>query len=85
MTTAIRVRIIKMVKNLVPMWLIIFCTSAWGFYFDADPTKFNLATDMLRITFPYLLLISLTAFAGSILNTYDKFAVPNSGCNDHSN
>jgi putative peptidoglycan lipid II flippase len=21
---------------------------AWGFYFDADPTKFNLATDMLR-------------------------------------
>jgi putative peptidoglycan lipid II flippase len=49
---------------------------AWAFYFDADPTKFNLATDMLRITFPYLLLISLTAFAGSILNTYDKFAVP---------
>jgi putative peptidoglycan lipid II flippase len=31
---------------------------------------------MLRITFPYLLLISLTAFSGSILNTYDKFAVP---------
>ena len=49
---------------------------AWGFYFDSDPTKFNLASDMLRITFPYLLLISLTAFAGSILNTYDKFAVP---------
>ncbi|HAE70965.1 MAG TPA: murein biosynthesis integral membrane protein MurJ, partial [Gammaproteobacteria bacterium] len=35
-----------------------------------------LASNMLRITFPYLLLISLTAFAGSILNTYDKFAVP---------
>jgi putative peptidoglycan lipid II flippase len=49
---------------------------AWGFYFDADSTKFNLASDMLRITFPYLLLISLTAFSGSILNTYDKFAVP---------
>jgi putative peptidoglycan lipid II flippase len=39
-------------------------------------SKFNLASDMLRITFPYLLLISLTAFSGSILNTYDKFAVP---------
>ncbi|HBW06780.1 MAG TPA: murein biosynthesis integral membrane protein MurJ, partial [Gammaproteobacteria bacterium] len=38
--------------------------------------KFDLASNMLRITFPYLLLISLTAFAGSILNTYDKFAVP---------
>ena len=56
-----------------PLIIFIF---AWGFYFDADPTKFNLATDMLRITFPYLLLISLTAFSGSILNTYDRFAVP---------
>jgi len=49
---------------------------AWGFYFNEDLTKFYLASDMLRITFPYLLLISLTAFAGSILNTYDRFAVP---------
>ena len=55
---------------------VVIFAFAWGFYFDADPTKFNLASDMLRITFPYLLLISLTAFAGSILNTYDKFAVP---------
>src|SRR5690606_31870676 len=28
------------------------------------------------LTFPYLLLISLTAFAGSILNSYDQFAIP---------
>lgn len=58
---------------IAPVVIFIF---AWGFYFDADPFKFSLASDMLRITFPYLLLISLTAFAGSILNTYDKFAVP---------
>jgi putative peptidoglycan lipid II flippase len=31
---------------------------------------------MLRITFPYLFLISLTAFAGSVLNSYGRFAVP---------
>jgi putative peptidoglycan lipid II flippase len=31
---------------------------------------------MLRITFPYLLLISLTAFSGAILNHYNKFAIP---------
>ncbi len=49
---------------------------AWGFYFAADPTQFDLASEMLRITFPYFLLISLTAFSGAILNTYDKFAVP---------
>jgi putative peptidoglycan lipid II flippase len=41
-----------------------------------DSVKFALTSDMLRITFPYLLLISLTAFAGGILNSYDRFAVP---------
>ncbi|QEQ98009.1 murein biosynthesis integral membrane protein MurJ [Neptunomonas concharum] len=46
-----------------------------GFYM-AEGDKFALATDMLRITFPYLLLISLTAFAGAILNSYGRFAVP---------
>lgn len=38
--------------------------------------KFDLASDMLRLTFPYLLLISLTAFVGSILNSYGRFGVP---------
>lgn len=41
--------------------------------FRDDPDKFDLAADMLRLTFPYLLLISLTAFAGSILNSYGRF------------
>ncbi len=44
--------------------------------FINQPEKFALASDMLRITFPYLLLISLTAFAGSILNSYGRFAIP---------
>lgn len=35
-----------------------------------------LATEMLRVTFPYLMLISLTAMAGAILNTYGYFIVP---------
>ena len=43
--------------------------------FRTDAFKFDLAADMLRITFPYLLLISLTAFAGGILNTYGRFAL----------
>ncbi len=42
--------------------------------FRTDAFKFDLAADMLRLTFPYLLLISLTAFAGGILNTYGRFA-----------
>ncbi|NQD37687.1 murein biosynthesis integral membrane protein MurJ [Permianibacter sp. IMCC34836] len=44
--------------------------------FRNEPGKFELATTLLRITFPYLLFISLTAFAGSVLNSIGKFAVP---------
>jgi len=58
---------------LAPIVIFLF---AWGFYFKSDLTQFYLASDMLRITFPYLLLISLTALSGSILNTYDNFSVP---------
>jgi putative peptidoglycan lipid II flippase len=38
--------------------------------------KFDLTADMVRVTFPYILFISLTAFAGGILNTYGRFGVP---------
>ncbi len=58
---------------LAPMIIFLF---AWGFYFNTDLTQFNLASSMLRITFPYLLLISLTALSGAILNTYDNFTIP---------
>ncbi|WP_333608896.1 murein biosynthesis integral membrane protein MurJ [Arsukibacterium sp.] len=37
--------------------------------------KFELASLMLKITFPYLWFISLVAFSGAILNTYNRFAV----------
>lgn len=48
---------------------------AFGFWLN-EPVKFAAASSMLRITFPYLMLISLTGFAGAILNSYDRFAVP---------
>jgi len=41
-----------------------------------DPYRFDLAVHMTRITIPYLMLISLTAFVGSILNSYGKFGIP---------
>ena len=44
--------------------------------FIDQPEKFAITQQMLRITFPYLLLISLTGFAGAILNSYDRFVVP---------
>lgn len=44
--------------------------------FIDSPEKFDLATKLLRITFPYLLFVSLLAYAGSIFNTFGKFALP---------
>lgn len=41
-----------------------------------DPEKFDAAVSMLRLTFPYLLLISLSALLAGVLNTYGRFAVP---------
>ena len=43
--------------------------------FDAD-ARFDMASTMLRITFPYAMLISLTAFASGILNAHGHFAIP---------
>ena len=42
--------------------------------FAGNPEKFRLGVELLRWTFPYLPLISLTAFIAGILNTYGRFA-----------
>ena len=44
--------------------------------FHDDPAKFDLAVDMFRLTIPYLMFMSLTAFASSILNSYGSFSTP---------
>ncbi|MGD8341890.1 MAG: lipid II flippase MurJ, partial [Gammaproteobacteria bacterium] len=54
-----------------PLLVLIFGT---GFTTSDGPAE--LATAMLRFTFPYLFFISLTAMAGSVLNTYGRFAIP---------
>ena len=43
--------------------------------FIHDPDKFKLATDLSRITFPFLLFVSLSSFFSAILNSNGKFAV----------
>ena len=44
--------------------------------FRAEPDKFELTVTLLRITFPYIIFISLVALAAGILNTHSKFSVP---------
>ncbi|MDE0508702.1 MAG: murein biosynthesis integral membrane protein MurJ [Gammaproteobacteria bacterium] len=47
---------------------------AYGFI--DEPYKFDTFVQMFRITFPYLLLISMTAMCGAVLNSYGYFAGP---------
>ncbi len=60
-----------LVVMAAPMVAMLFAPG-----FIDQPEKFALTAGLLRITFPYLLLISLTGFAGAILNSYDRFVVP---------
>jgi putative peptidoglycan lipid II flippase len=54
-----------------PLLIMLF---APGFLWESG--QYELAVQLLQITFPYLLFITLTAFAGGILNAHGKFAVP---------
>ncbi|WP_422674220.1 murein biosynthesis integral membrane protein MurJ [Billgrantia bachuensis] len=64
--------LITALAMLTAPWLVWLFAPGFG----RDPAKLALTADMLRLTFPYLLLVSLTAFAGSVLNTWNRFAVP---------
>ena len=54
-----------------PVFITLFAPG-----FVGDEGKFELSVAMLRLTFPYLLFISLTALAGGVLNSYGRFAGP---------
>jgi len=54
-----------------PLLILMFAPG-----FTADAGKYALTVEMLRITFPYLLFISLTALAGGVLNSCGRFAIP---------
>src|SRR5438034_11532972 len=53
-------------------WLMAVIAPGFG----AEPGKFDLVVTLTRITFPYLLFISLTALQGGLLNAVDRFAAP---------
>lgn len=57
---------------LAAPWIV--WATAPGFADEAE--RFELTVDLLRVTFPYILLISLSSLAGAILNTWNRFSVP---------
>lgn len=55
---------------------LVISVFAAGFVYNQEFEKLALATDMLRLTFPYLFFISMTAFVGAILNSAGRFGPP---------
>lgn len=58
----------------------VFCADGVTWLFSPgaadEPQKFRLTSDLLRLTFPFLLFVSLTALAGGVLNAFHRFALP---------
>lgn len=76
-TLGVIVTIVTMIGVIAsPIVVMIFGP---GFFVESleggSNQKFDLASSLLKITFPYLWFISFTALAGAVLNTYGKFAV----------
>ncbi len=67
--TLLTVTVIGMLATPVVIYL-----TAPGFAADAE--KFALTVTLTRITFPYILFMSLVALAAGILNTWSRFALP---------
>lgn len=64
--------VVTVIGMVAAPWVITI--TAPGFADTAD--KFALTSQLLRITFPYILLISLASLVGAILNTWNRFSVP---------
>ncbi|MCF8178581.1 MAG: murein biosynthesis integral membrane protein MurJ, partial [Sulfuritalea sp.] len=53
---------------------LLIAVTAPGFSTDAE--KFQLTVELTRITFPYILFMSLVALSAGVLNTWSRFALP---------
>ena len=54
---------------IMPSFMLIFAPG-----FSDEPMKYDLAVLFTRITFPYLLFISLVSLMGAVLNSVERFA-----------
>ena len=60
--------------SLLAMWQMPRVIDLLAPGFSADPVKYALAIDLTRITFPYLLFISLVTLLSGLLNAHERFA-----------
>jgi len=69
-----------MMAVMVPFTILIVLAMPWvlyvvapGFTDDGDMVRYDMALDMARITFPYIVLMSLVALLGGVMNSFDRF------------
>jgi putative peptidoglycan lipid II flippase len=60
---------VALMQAIMPWAMLVFAPG-----FTANPEKFDLAVTLARLTFPYLLLVSLVSLLAGILNSLGKFA-----------
>ena len=65
-----------LVVSLLGIALTPFLIYATAPGFTADAGKFALTVELTRITFPYILFMSLVALSAGVLNTWGRFALP---------
>lgn len=66
--------LILLVLTVAVIALSPYVIAVFAVGFDAE--RASVASDLLKITFPYLFFIAMTAFLGSILQSYSRFAMP---------
>ena len=62
--------IVLIIEIFMPIFVFLIAPG-----FDGDNSKMELAINLTRITFPFLLFISLASFFSAILNSHNRFAV----------
>jgi len=62
--------LVLIIEILMPLFVFLIAPG-----FDGDYQKMELAITLTRITFPFLMFISLASFFSAILNSHNKFAV----------
>jgi putative peptidoglycan lipid II flippase len=65
--------IVLVVELFMPIFVFLIAPG-----FDGENSKMELAINLTRITFPFLLFISLASFFSAILNSHNRFAVASS-------
>ena len=62
--------LVLVIEIIMPLFVFLIAPG-----FEGDPQKMELAITLTRITFPFLLFISLASFLSAILNSHNKFAI----------